>query len=133
MKKCYSELDYGHIVSLCSRGKSIDFSISFTPKEILLIVSSVSICDGLPPTSAPEFSSVPKSYFTHIVLLPELAYRYKLHRIKVDALTEIRRKIDLEGHEPSELLSSIIEIYDRVIVETAPPKLDAQGKFIRLE
>jgi hypothetical protein len=93
----------------------------------LLTSFSVSICDGLPPTFTPEFSSVPQSYFTHLVLLPELAYRYKLHRIKVDALSEIRQKIDLEAHEPSELLSSIIEIYDRVIVETTPPKLDPLG------
>jgi hypothetical protein len=62
------------------------------------------------------------------MLPPELAYRYSLHRIKIDALSEIRRKVDLERHEPSELLSSIIEIYDRFIIDTAPPKLDAFGE-----
>ena len=100
--------------------------LNFPQKYSALTFPSTSLCDGLPPMSIPESESWHQAISD--MLTPNLAYKYKLHKIQTDAVTAIRRSIDLESSEPGNYLATLIEIFDSQILDTSTGGVDAIGK-----
>ena len=77
-----------------------------------------------------ELTGPARNDLLEYLLPPMLNYRYKLHRIRTDALTAIRRDVDLESGTSYHVLQSLIELYDGVAADTTQPGMDKLGKYV---
>ena len=90
---------------------------------------STSLCDGLPFSSFYESTTNKQNFAVHGTLPPALSTRYMIHCLLTEAVTAIRRNINLEVGEWSASLNSLIQIYDGQIRNISPLAVDDMSKY----